>query len=100
MSPVRREPKYAYGAFPIAIPSGCQLSGSWIVVGLRCDDGWAEAGDTPTVVTATAVRATIARVRLETDMISFQAARWSVIGVYPTVIVRVQACTHCDTRIY
>src|SRR6266498_524532 len=81
MSPSTREPKYAYGGLPMATPSGRKPSGSWMVVG-AVTAGCAEAGAAP-IVTASAVSATIAKVRPDTG-ISLSGWDWAFLCAYPT----------------
>src|SRR5690349_12128182 len=63
MSPSARDPKYAYGAAPIAMPSGWNPSGSRMVAGR--EPRWAASAGAAPSTTASAAVVTSARVRLD-----------------------------------
>src|SRR4051794_40864737 len=96
MSPSTREPKYAYGALPIAMPSGWKPSGNWMTAGR--EPRWAASAGAAPSTTARAAVVTSARVRLDKGD-SFQAGACWHPSVPPEWQSR-SSCIHSDVNIY
>src|SRR5687768_17191359 len=96
MSPSTREPKYAYGRSPIAMPSGWKPLGRARTAGPRSGE-CAAAGVAASVAPRTA-EMTIARERLDTED-PFQA-EWGCHRFIPRRGRIGSPCTYSDVRIH